>query len=92
MEHQDVIESTAQKLPDAEYVKADISDEAWREVETSEGLKIRIQNPVTLIFRRGGSTHRVVNEEGVVYCYAAPETGKSILRWLAKDGKAPVRF
>lgn len=91
MTHQDIAAATAQKLPDSKYILADISDEEWREVQTVWGT-YRIDSPVTLILRKGGSTHRVVDEQGVVHCYAAPETGNSILRWKAKEGKEPVRF
>jgi hypothetical protein len=83
--------ASAQKLPDSKYIEADISDEVWREVELSGGIKYRIDNPVRLIIRKGGSTHRVVDATGVVHCYAAPETGNSIIRWYT--GKSnPVKF
>lgn len=82
--------ASAMKLP-VDYTEADISDEVWREVQLTVG-SYRINNPVTLIMRKGGSTHRVVDASGVVHCYAAPETGKSILRWKAKEGAVPVRF
>jgi len=85
-------EASAQILPDSEYIKADISDEAWREVVLASGMTIRIDNPVTLIFRKGGSTHRVVDDKGEVYCYAAPETGQSILKWKSKNEDQPVQF
>lgn len=74
-----------------DYVTADISEEQWREVDTG-GRVYRIDSPVTLVFRKGGSTHRVVDAEGVVHCYAAPETGRSVIRWKSKDGCAPIRF
>jgi hypothetical protein len=77
------------QLPD--YTEADISDEAWREVVYPDRV-YRIDSPVKLIFRKGGSTHRVVDANGVVHCYAAPESGRTTLRWKAKDGLAPVRF
>ena len=83
-------EATAQKLPDSEYIKADISDEEWREVQTPF-MSYRINHPVTLIIRKGGSTHRVVDEDGVVHCYASPETGRTVLRWKAKND-VPVSF
>jgi hypothetical protein len=79
------------KLPDSDYIVADISDEEWREVETKEKT-YRIKNPKTLIIRKGGSTHRVVDVNGVVHCYVAPESGKTILRWKAKEGCPSVKF
>lgn len=88
--HQQVVEACVQRVS-GDYVFADISEEEWREVQTSYGT-YRIMDPVTLIVRRGDSTHRVVGADGVVHCYAAPETGMSILRWKARDGAPPVRF
>ena len=84
--------NSAQKLPDSQYITADISDELWREVHLSSGLKLRIDNPATLIIRKGGSTHRVVDSDGVVYCYVAPETGHSYIKWMARPSKPAVRF
>jgi len=70
----------------------DISEEEWREVETSGGLKIRIENPKILFIRKGGATHRVLDSEGVVHCYPAPENGHSVIRWKTRKGLSPVRF
>lgn len=89
--HVQVAEATAQKLPNSKYITADISDEEYRTIVTKEQT-YKIENPVTLIFRKGGSTHRVVDANGLVHCYPAPETGKSILQWKAKEGKSPVRL
>jgi hypothetical protein len=69
----------------------DISAEAWREVDTG-GRTYRINEPVELIIRKGGSTHRVIDAEGVVHCYAAPETGKSVIRWKNRAGHPSVQF
>jgi len=52
----------------------------------------RIENPIALVFRKGGSTHRVVAEDDSVYCYAAPETGKSVVRWGNKPDYPPIQF
>lgn len=82
---------SAMKQPLEGYTEADISDEAYREIVYPDRV-YRIENPMKLIFRKGGSTHRVVDANGVVHCYAAPESGKITLRWKAKDGLAPVRF
>jgi len=85
-------ETSAQKLPDSEYIKADISDEAFREVHfLQSGNMYRIENPRTLIIRRGGQTHRVVDANGVVHCYVAPESGLTVLVWKSKTG-VPVQF
>ena len=83
-------EASAQKLPNSEYIIADISDESER-IVTLAGMKFVIKNPVTLIIRKGGQTHRVVDEFGQVYCYADPSTGKSLVSWKTKTG-VPVQF
>lgn len=74
------------------YVEHDISSEAWREVVYTDGKVYRIDNPVKLVTRKGGSTHRVLDAEGVVHCYVAPESGKTTLRWKVRNGKSPVSF
>jgi|GEM_PF-3137536 len=83
--------SIPQKLPDTTYTSSDISDEEYRVVITND-LVHRIDNPKTLVLRKGGSTHRVIDQQGLVHCYAAPETGKSILQWKARPGKQDVIF
>ena len=83
---------TAQKLPDSTYLSLDISDEKVREIHLAGGVVYKIQNPKTLIIRRGGMTHRVVDEDGIVHCYAAPETGRSVIRWIPRDKNRPIRF
>jgi hypothetical protein len=85
-------EASAQRLPDSKYITADISDELYREVVRPDGTVYRINNPKTLIIRKGGSTHRVVDADGLVHCYAAPESGVTILRWKAREGLDPVKF
>lgn len=78
-------------LPEDKYIVSDISAEQWREVDTGD-RRYRIEKPQVLIIRKGGSTHRVVDSEGVAHCYASPESGKTILRWKNKEGKTPVNF
>lgn len=76
---------------DKKYLFLDLSDEQERVVNLP-GMKTTIKNPVCLIIRDGGVTHRVVTEDGNVYCYAAPETGRSIVTWKSKEGLPPVKF
>jgi hypothetical protein len=76
-------EASAQRLPDSKYITADISDELYREVVRPDGTVYRINNP---------KTHRVVDADGLVHCYAAPESGVTILRWKAREGLDPVKF
>jgi hypothetical protein len=67
------------------------TDEQWREYDFA-GRIYRIDNPTAVYFRRGGSTHRVVDAEGVVHCVPAPGIDACVLRWKAKDGQPPVSW
>ena len=73
------------------YQAFDISDEKFRHV-IIEGNTHVIKEPQWLIMRPGGSTHRVVDANGMTHCYVAPESGKSFVRWKVKSGKNPVAF
>lgn len=78
-------------LPDTYFTK-DISEELYREVVLPTGDVYRIDNPKTLVTRIGGSTHRVVDAQGITHCYADPSVGMSVIRWKARPGTATVRF
>lgn len=80
-----------QSPDDKRYLLLDLSDEQERTINL-QGMKMKIINPVCLIIRDGGVTHRVVTEDGNVYCYAAPETGKSFVTWKVREGLPPVKF
>ena len=69
-----------------------LHDEISRTVHLSDGFSFTINAPLELHIRKGGKTHRVVAEDGNVYCYAAPETGKSVISWKPKDPSKPVSF
>ena len=62
------------------YSVYDISEEDYRIVKTEVG-EHQIDDPVMLIIRLGGSTHRVIDALGQTHCYAAPESGKSVIIW-----------
>jgi len=79
------------KMNESKYTEQDLSCEEYREIVTRDGV-YRIDAPVKLIRRDGGSTHRVVDATGVVHCYVAPESGLSVTRWKAKDPTKPVSF
>ena len=66
------------KLSTEEYNIFDISSELYRDISCSFGT-MRIDNPVALIQRKGGLTHRVVDSNGEVFIYAAPESGNTIV-------------
>ena len=59
-------------------------EEEWREYDFS-GRIYKIDKPMIVEFREGGSTHRVTDAEGIVHCVPAPGTDGCVLRW-----KGPV--
>lgn len=71
--------------------KHDISGEQFREYDFG-GRVYGIRTPKTLYCRRGGSTHRVVDEDGLVHCVPAPGRDGCVLRWRPKNGEEPVWF
>ena len=80
----------------SELIERDISCEEWREYEmqgpNATPVVYRIWNPVSLFCRPGGTTHRVVDEDGVVHCLPAPGIAATVLRWKSDDPKVPVAF
>lgn len=54
--------------------------ERWREYDFG-GRVYRIDNPATVYFRKGGSTHRVVDANGISHCVPAPGVNGCVLRW-----------
>lgn len=69
----------------------DITVETYREYDFA-GRVYRIDNPVSLWLRPGGTTHRVVDASNVVHCCPAPGVNGCVLRWLNKDISVPVNF
>jgi hypothetical protein len=69
----------------------DLTIEAYREYDT--GARVyRINAPVALYYKNGGSTHRVVDSDGVVHCITyGPRNPSVVLRWKNK-GTDPVGF
>lgn len=63
----------------------DLTVEEWREYDFG-GRTYRIDGPVALYYRDGGSTHRVVDAAGVTHCVPAPGSEGCVLRWKGKDG------
>ena len=70
----------------------DLTVEVWREYDY--GTRVyRIDKPVALYYREGGTTHRVVDATGVVHCVPFPgECGDVILRWENINDRVPVNF
>lgn len=77
------------------YSSSDLTVEEWREYEWGQlnsRLTYRITNPVMLVTRPGGTTHRVVDGNGVTHCLPAPGQLGCVLRWKSKDPSKPVEF
>jgi len=66
----------------------DISIEEYREYDFG-GRVYRIHHPVTLYYRVGGTTHRVVDNLGVAHCVPSPGVNGCVLRWKSDP---PVSF
>ena len=58
----------------------DIKNEPWREYDFG-GRVYRINDPRKLFFRTGGTTHRVLDKNGIVHCVPAPGHFGCVLRW-----------
>ena len=75
----------------SELTKGDLTDELWREYDWG-GRVYRIEAPVAVYMRAGGTTHRVVDSEGVVHCVPTVGHMGCVLRWKNKEGKGPVAW
>jgi hypothetical protein len=69
----------------SDLTEYDISHDEWREYDFN-GRIYRIESPKKLLIRPGGSTHRVVDAEGITHCAPAPGTGDCVLRWKNPAG------
>jgi len=67
-----------------ELTEFDISHELYREYDF-EGRVYRINNPVRLYLRDGGTTHRVVDSIGVVHCVPTVGERGCALRWKNQE-------
>lgn len=74
-----------------DLVEKDLSSEKWCEYDF-DVRTYRIDNPVKLIMRDGGTTHRVIDSEGIVHCLPAPGNKGCVLRWKSRDNNKPVEF
>ncbi len=64
-----------------DLIKIDLRNvEEWREYDFN-GRVYRIDRPISVEFKRGGSTHRVVDLDGIAHCVPAPGQGDCVLRW-----------
>lgn len=84
---------TFDSLPEVEGLTLrDISSEAVRQYEAAGVGAYTIENPVGLYTRDGGTTHRVVDSNGVVHCVPFPNEGRTVLRWQNRDLSVPCNF
>lgn len=91
---------------DTTLIKRSIDGEIWREYEwdeirqnkigdlyrTGERITYRIINPVLLFIRPGGTTHRVVDSEGIAHCVPAVGLLGCVIRWKNPADSEPVNF
>lgn len=61
----------------------------WREYDFG-GRVVRIDSPVELWV--GKTTHRILDNDGIVWCVPAPGEYGCVLRWKKAEGVAPVKF
>lgn len=54
--------------------------ENLREYDFS-GRVYRVEAPVKVQFRKGGTTHRVTDASGVTHCVPAPGVNGCVVRW-----------
>ena len=73
--------------------RGDLSDEEWREYEWNYYMGdimhsriYRIEKPKYVFWRDGGTTHRVVDNDGVAHCIPAPGQMGCALRWKNISG------
>lgn len=78
-------------LADNGLQQRDLRTELWREYDFG-GRVYRIDRPVRLYYREGGTTHRVLDTSGVVHCVPAPSHEGCALRWATIDRNVPCNF
>jgi len=72
-------------------IEHDLTSELWREYDFG-GRVYRIDEPTRLFMRPGGSTHRVLDKDGVIHCVPVPGNSGCVLRWRSKDITVPCSF
>ena len=89
---------------DRTLIKKCIDDELWRSYEwvipemqndNENSFLMRehiIHNPKYVYIRPGGSTHRVVDADGVAHCVPAPGRYGCILKWKNPENIEAVNF
>jgi hypothetical protein len=85
------LEMPKEKTMATDIIRKDITTELYREYDFG-GRVYRIDFPVTLYYREGGTTHRVVDGKGVAHCVPIPGAFGCVLRWQNKNKDNPVEF
>ena len=75
----------------------DISKEMWREYKwvdpiTGNFCSHRIENPKSLFYEKGHTTHRIVDSFNVAHCIPAVGYFGCIVFWKNIDESKPVNF
>ena len=73
----------------------DLTKEEYREYDFGTGQchrTYRIHDPKQLFIGPGGTTHRIVGQDGTVHCVPAPGFHGCVLRWENLDSSTPVNF
>lgn len=75
---------------DEKYIISDLSNELEREylfVQTPVNMNnpYRIYNPVALIMRKDGSTHRIVDSKGSTHCVPYGKDVPVVLKWTDRN-------
>ena len=87
-----MLEALTSKPACSKLTESDLSAEAWREYFMLHNNSVyRIENPVKLYMRPGGTTHRVLDSKGIVHCVIAPGP-ECVLRWQNREGFPPCQF
>jgi hypothetical protein len=64
----------------------------WCEYDLGDGRVYRINDPKELVYRKGGSTHRVVDSKGIVHIVPGPGYRGCVVRQKPRVSTAPVQF
>lgn len=77
--------------------KHDLRSEKWREYVLNPGTDqesvYHIDEPVALFFPKRGTTHRILDANGVVHCVPFGDGIRhTVLRWAPKNPQKPVSF
>lgn len=76
--------------------RGDLTTEEWREYEFMDDFgtlrNYRITEPVEVRWRNSGTTHRVLDVNGIVHCVPGPGIRNCVLRWKTKPGTNPISW